>query len=253
MPHPMWAVGGGIAAFFLARVDYNLFFMRFFRDLSRGKARARLYGNKYALVPVMLGIEQPLKIQDDIEAEKRLTITREELEEFDGFDGAPLYLSIRGRVYDVTAGSKFYGEGKEYHDLVGKDASRSFGTGCRVGVDRTGEDCLSESIDGLNAKEMKEIDRWLELYETHDQYTFVGHLIDDPVDEFLEEDDEDEETEQNEEKSDGSEAADENESREDLDAVNEESADEKVEDNQSKGESSEITPDKDEEPVAAAS
>lgn len=33
---------------------------------------------------------------------------------------------------------------------------------------------------------MKEIDRWLELYETHDKYTFVGHLVDDPVNEILE-------------------------------------------------------------------
>lgn len=32
---------------------------------------------------------------------------------------------------------------------------------------------------------MKEIDRWLELYETHDKYTFVGWLVDDPVNEVL--------------------------------------------------------------------
>ena len=35
-------------------------------------------------------------------------------------------------------------------------------------------------------QEQKEIDRWLELYETHDKYTFVGHLIEDPVNEILE-------------------------------------------------------------------
>jgi hypothetical protein len=33
---------------------------------------------------------------------------------------------------------------------------------------------------------MKEIDRWVELYETHDKYTFVGHLVDDPVNDILE-------------------------------------------------------------------
>lgn len=36
------------------------------------------------------------------------------------------------------------------------------------------------------AQELKEIDRWLELYETHDKYTFVGHLVDDPVNDILE-------------------------------------------------------------------
>lgn len=197
MPVPIWlATTVGVTGVLLARVDYSLFFMKFFRNLSRSKARARLHNNKYAMIPVMLGIEEPIKIKDDIDAENALTITREELEEMDGYDGSPLYLSIKGRVYDVSAGDRFYGEGKDYHDWVGTDASRSFGTGCRGGVDRTGMECLSESLDGLTGKEMKEIDRWLELYETHDKYTFVGHLVDDPVNEILEHIVDDEDTEE---------------------------------------------------------
>ncbi|KAL9178714.1 hypothetical protein ACHAXT_003845 [Thalassiosira profunda] len=187
MPVPIWlATTLGVTAVALARVDYNLFFMKFFRNLSRSKARARLHGNKYAMIPVMLGLEEPIKIQDDRDAEDAMTITREQLEEMDGYDGAPLYLSIKGRVYDVSAGERFYGDGQDYHEWVGKDASRSFGTGCRGGVDRTGMECLSETLEGLTDKELKEIDRWLELYETHDKYTFVGHLVDDPVEEILE-------------------------------------------------------------------
>eukprot|EP00956_Cyclotella_meneghiniana_P031552 scaffold83136_cov74-Cyclotella_meneghiniana.AAC.5 len=196
MPVPIWlAVTLGATGIAIARVDFNMFFMKFFRDLSRSKSRARLHNNKYAMIPVMLGIEEPIKIKDDVDAENVMTITREELEEMDGFDGAPLYLAIKGRVYDVSAGKKFYAEGSDYHDWVGKDASRSFGTGCRGGTDRTGMDCLSSSLEGLTDKELKEIDRWVELYETHDKYTFVGHLVDDPVNEVLEhiEDDEAEE------------------------------------------------------------
>jgi hypothetical protein len=41
-------------------------------------------------------------------------------------------------------------------------------------------------MEGLTDKEIKEIDRWLELYETHDKYTFVGYLVDDPVEEIVE-------------------------------------------------------------------
>lgn len=163
-----------------------MFFMKFFRNLSRSKARARLHDNKYAIIPVMLGIEEPFKIKSDIDAENAMTITREELEDMDGYDGAPIYLSIKGRVYDVSAGERFYGEDGDYHDWVGTDSSRSFGTGCRGGIDRTGMDCLSESLDGLTKKELKEVDRWLELYETHDKYTFIGHLVDDPVNDILE-------------------------------------------------------------------
>ena len=135
--------------------------MKFFRNLSRSKARARLYDNKFAMIPVMLGIEEPLKIKDDIDAENVMTITREMLEEMDGYDGAPLYLSIKGRVYDVSAGHKFYGEGKEYHEWVGRDASRSFGAGCRGGVDKTGVECLSESLEGLTESvRMKHYSPW---------------------------------------------------------------------------------------------
>ena len=112
MAIPLWlAATLGATGVILARVDYNLFFMKFFRNISRSKARARLHNNKFAMIPVMLGIEEPMKIKDDVDAENVMTITRDQLEEMDGYDGAPLYLSIRGRVYDVTAGSKFYGEG----------------------------------------------------------------------------------------------------------------------------------------------
>ena len=38
----------------------------------------------------------------------------------------------------------------------------------------------------MHCQELKEIDRWVELYETHDKYTFVGHLVDDPVNDILE-------------------------------------------------------------------
>lgn len=150
-------------------IDYNLFFMKFFRNLSRSKARARLHNNKFAIIPVMLGIEQPLKIKDDFDAENTMTITREMLEEMVGYDGAPLYLSIKGRVYDVSAGHKFYGEGHEYHDWVGRDASRSFGTGCRGGVDKFGVECLSESLDGLT-----EAVSWSRILDAHAFITSIS-------------------------------------------------------------------------------
>ena len=92
MAIPIWiAASVGVTGVLLSRVDYNMFFMKFFRNLSRSKARARLHGNKYAMIPVMLGIEEPIKIDDDINAENAMTVTRELLEEMDGFDGTPLF------------------------------------------------------------------------------------------------------------------------------------------------------------------
>ena len=72
----------------------------------------------------------------------------------------------------ASAGKKFYGPGRSYYNLVGRDATRAFGTGC------TKLECCIPSVVGLTAAELREIDRWVEFYEHHDKYTLVGKLRD---------------------------------------------------------------------------
>lgn len=179
--HALWVAP---VLFFGTQIDTRLVAMRFFRDLSRSKARRRLHGNNYALVPMILGIEDPIELKEktetDIEMEDALTLTSEELASYTGKEGSPLYLAIDGRVYDVSAGTKFYGEGGSYHKFVGKDATYAFATGCLQ------EECLVSTKENLTEKEKKEIQRWIELYDTHDKYKFVGHIVADPVAEILE-------------------------------------------------------------------
>mmetsp|Transcript_24135 Transcript_24135/g.36657 ORF Transcript_24135/g.36657 Transcript_24135/m.36657 type:complete len:212 (+) Transcript_24135:105-740(+) len=176
-----------LAAYVAFKVDMNVVLMRFFRDVARAKARKRLYGNEYAVMPLFMGNEEPipLKSADDLSAEEFMTLTAEELAEYDGLDeGGLLYLGIKGRVYDVTANQGFYGDDGKYNLFVGKDATHAFATGC---LDDT-EECVNSSTEGLSAAELKEIDRWVELYETHDLYKFVGFLVEDPVNKILEAD-----------------------------------------------------------------
>jgi len=175
----------GASAVVFTKVDMNHAAMRFFRDVARSKARKRLHGNKHALVPMLFGTEDPYipKSLDDIEAEDALTLTVEELAFYDGFEeDTPLYLAINGRVYDVSAGGKFYAEGGKYHSFIGRDATRAFALGC------TREDCISSETDDLTEDQWKEVNRWIELYETHDKYKFVGSLVENPVDIILERD-----------------------------------------------------------------
>eukprot|EP00339_Tiarina_fusa_P019108 CAMPEP_0117073566 /NCGR_PEP_ID=MMETSP0472-20121206/51808_1 /TAXON_ID=693140 ORGANISM="Tiarina fusus, Strain LIS" /NCGR_SAMPLE_ID=MMETSP0472 /ASSEMBLY_ACC=CAM_ASM_000603 /LENGTH=197 /DNA_ID=CAMNT_0004798187 /DNA_START=123 /DNA_END=716 /DNA_ORIENTATION=- len=180
------AVSVALTGLFARKVDMNKVLMRFFRDVARSKARKRLYGNNHALIPMLLGNEEPIpiKTRDDLNAEELLTLTAEELAEYDGLDGGPLFLGIKGRVYDVSAKQSFYGEDGKYNLFVGKDATHAFATGCLQDT----EECVNPSMDGLDAKELREIDRWVELYETHDKYTFVGFLVEDPVNKILEAD-----------------------------------------------------------------
>lgn len=48
-------------------------------------------------------------------------ITLEELRAFDGRDPTkPLYVAVRGKVYDVTRGKQFYGPGQAYSCFTGR-------------------------------------------------------------------------------------------------------------------------------------
>ena len=153
----------------------SFFFMRLARDMSRAKARRRRFGQPNALTTLMMGKEELLPLAD-VDSDSMIALTAEELAEFDGrllidsTEHAPLYLAVRGRIYDVTAGGPFYGQGKSYHKLVGKDASRAFCTGCLE------EACLIPDMSGLTDAQRREADRWVELYEHHDKYKLVGRL-----------------------------------------------------------------------------
>ncbi len=51
--------------------------------------------------------------------------TPEELAKHDGKDAsAPIYVAIKGTVFDVSAKKEMYGPGAGYHCFAGKDASK---------------------------------------------------------------------------------------------------------------------------------
>ncbi|KAL2613703.1 hypothetical protein R1flu_025395 [Riccia fluitans] len=53
-------------------------------------------------------------------------ISAQELSKYDGSNvDLPLLVAIRGKVYDVSSASDFYGPGKSYAVFAGKDASRA--------------------------------------------------------------------------------------------------------------------------------
>ena len=171
------AASGGSPTLAASRANFAA--MRLFRDLSRAKARRRRFGQKHALMPVLMGREEPLPLGD---ASAGLALTADELSEYDGRplpesgngSHAPLLLAVRGRIYDVTAGWSFYGPGRSYHKLVAKDATRAFCTGCLEPA------CLISNTAGLTAEQLREADRWIELYEHHDKYKLVGQLREEP-------------------------------------------------------------------------
>ena len=153
--------------------------MRFFRDLGRIRSRRRrMTAGAHNSLMVLFGREQEI-LSGEL-SENEVVVDIEELRWADGKlqndEGGshrkPLWLSLRGRVYDVSAGEKFYGDGGPYNIFIGKDATRAFCTGCLE------EECLIASTDGLSSEQIREADRWVEYYEFHDKYSYVGKLED---------------------------------------------------------------------------
>jgi predicted heme/steroid binding protein len=165
------------------RKTINFFLMGFFRDVGRIKARNRRLQNANAMISnsnsnwdILFKRDDPLgdidfDAENDNNSQELSTFTMQELSEFgNGLDGRPILLSIFGRVYDVSAGSKFYGEGGNYHVFAGKDVTRALCTGCKT------DDCLVRDTDGLTEKQLAEGKRWLSFFQLHDKYNYVGDL-----------------------------------------------------------------------------
>jgi len=99
-------------------------------------------------------------------------VTKEELSKHNGKDGADIWLSVLGEVYDVTKGEKYYGPGMGYGAFAGTDCSVCFvsGTFTEEEAGKPLEDITDQNIGGI-------LD-WKKFYETHETYTHVGRLID---------------------------------------------------------------------------
>ncbi len=93
-----------------------------------------------------------------------------------GTNGQPVYLAVRGRVFDVTPGRQFYGPGGPYSNFAGRDASRGLAHGS------FDEDMLTEDLNGpldklddLDAEQIEALKGWEERFE--EKYLVVGRLV----------------------------------------------------------------------------
>ena len=98
----------------------------------------------------------PLSLED--EAGKCGDITPAALAKHDGRDPyAPLYLAIRGVVYDVSKGRAFYGPGGGYAALAGKECARALAKMSLKAEDVSGDlaDCTPSQLATLDEWEVK--------------------------------------------------------------------------------------------------
>lgn len=95
-------------------------------------------------------------------------LTKSDLKLYNGVDRPLLYLSILGKVFDVTKGVQHYGPGAPYNSFIGKDASRSFVTG-------QFDDPNSESVADLSLSDLRSLNHWIRFYNK--EYKRVGESM----------------------------------------------------------------------------
>lgn len=99
-----------------------------------------------------------------------MEFTPQQLKQYDGTDPSkPIYVAIKGRVFDVSTAKNFYGPGGAYAVFSGKDASRALAK-----MSKNEEDVVP-SIDGLSEKELEVLADWEKKFEA--KYPVVGRVV----------------------------------------------------------------------------
>ncbi|CCK72269.1 Dap1p KNAG_0J01880 [Huiozyma naganishii CBS 8797] len=100
------------------------------------------------------------------------------LYKFNGHDDERIFIAIKGRVYDCTAGRSFYGPSGPYNNFAGKDASRGLAKNSfDFEMVREWNEPMDDLID-LTEKEQTALQNWLEYFER--KYPCIGTLEPEP-------------------------------------------------------------------------
>ncbi|XP_064622214.1 neudesin-like [Lineus longissimus] len=96
--------------------------------------------------------------------------TPADIAKYDGSDPAmPIFMAVKGVVFDVSAGKNFYGAGAPYNALVGKDATRAV---AKMTLD---EEDLNASLEGLTPDQLDSLEEiYTGVYK--EKYPVVGYM-----------------------------------------------------------------------------
>ncbi|KAJ7648516.1 cytochrome b5-like heme/steroid binding domain-containing protein [Mycena rosella] len=117
-------------------------------------------------------IMQPART--DLAPPKDDPFTLAQLAPFDGSDPSkPIYVSIKGTVFDVSAKADVYGAGCSYNVFAGKDGSKGLGMSSLVP-----ENAVPD-YSALNEADRKVLDDWHSFFSK--RYNIVGRVVDHPI------------------------------------------------------------------------
>ncbi|PYI07159.1 heme/steroid binding domain protein [Aspergillus sclerotiicarbonarius CBS 121057] len=132
-----------------------------------------------------------------------LLLTPAELSLYNGTDPTlPIYLSVNGTIFDVSANPLVYGAGGHYNFFTGRDATRAFVTGCFkedltpdmrgveemfIPIDDPEEEKMLSSGERKKRREQdlrlakqriqKQVAHWENFFRGHKKYFEVGKVV----------------------------------------------------------------------------
>lgn len=101
--------------------------------------------------------------------------TPKTLYKFNGFDDPKIYISVLGKVYDVSRLRQFYGPSGPYSNFAGHDLSRGLALNSFDLEIITPFDKPLDTLDNLTELEWESLNGWKEHFEN--KYTCVGTLV----------------------------------------------------------------------------
>uniref|UniRef100_A0A384CY27 Neudesin neurotrophic factor n=1 Tax=Ursus maritimus TaxID=29073 RepID=A0A384CY27_URSMA len=147
-------------------------------DIQRRVSR----GDKYLTVEEMKGVSDTMlavifyvcewQVSMPLCTQERNNISKEKQQngKYDKmpWEDQPIYMAVKGVVFDVTSGKEFYGRGAPYNALTGKDSTRGV---AKMSLDPTD---LTHDTTGLTAEELKSLDDvFTKVYKA--KYPIVGY------------------------------------------------------------------------------
>ena len=100
---------------------------------------------------------------------KQFTI--EELKQYNGKNGMPILVALKGKVYDVTSAFAYYGPSGSYACLAGREASRAV---AKLNFDE--KELCNDKLDDLKPRERQSLEKWVEKFKSRN-YQIVGIML----------------------------------------------------------------------------
>ncbi|KAM8945421.1 neudesin [Pelodytes ibericus] len=113
--------------------------------------------------------QSPTLVDPSAEHEPVRLFTDEDLAGYNGEqEDQPIYMAVKGTVFDVTGGKAFYGKDAPYNALAGKDTTRAV---AKMSLD---PDDLTYDTTGLSEEQLKSLDdTYTNVYKK--KYPIVGY------------------------------------------------------------------------------